>query len=845
MAQDTQNNTLLNVSTQFDNFAAYTSQLYNDDCYNDPGASFQLYNSETGALVSSQSGYSHCGSLGNGNNWLGFPPVQLASGTYFIHYRGGDGEDWITSDYTYTAPLPHNQPNTTSSLSPNPTTPGSGLVVYSDPVTVTLQATADTGYNVANTYYKVDGGTQQTYISPFAVSGSGTHSIEYWSVDNTGLQETQHKSQSFTINPQEGTINSISQNSTTIDLSVHFANFDAYMAQLYNDDCYNDPGASFQLYDATTGSVVSSQSGYSHCGKLGNGNNWLGFPPLQLASGTYFIHYHGGDNEEWVTSNFTYTAPAPVHNKPLTTSALSPAPSNPANDLAIYSDPTTVTISATADSGYTVTNTYYKVYGGTQQTYSNPFTVSGSGSHSIEYWSVDNTGLEENPHKGQSFIINPQHGIINYIEQDSVSIDVSTHFSNFDTYMAQLYNDDCYNDPGASFQLYNATTGALVSSQSNYAHCGKLDPGNNWLGFPPLQINSGTYFIHYHGGDGEEWITDNFTYTGNKPYIYAIPNATVDAGSEYSYVGSFIDPNATGLTATVDYGDASGTQPLTLNGQNFTLTHTYASGGTHTVAVVISDGNAATGSRTTTITVNTVATPTPTYTPTPTPTVTSTPTPTATPTPSTTTLIPTADSYIKQGSQNENEGASTFLRLQSSGHNRAVVKFDESQIQQAVGNSQSYTATLQFTISDNGNNWGTSGRTIELHMLLQNWAEGNGFIDGNSPANRGTGSGVTWNCATDSNIANQNNDCTGTTAWNMDNSSLWPFASAVTASTNIINNQTGTINLNVTSDVQSFLNGTNQNYGWLIKKTDEGTNGKIQFGSKESSNSPKLIITPN
>lgn len=256
-------------------------------------------------------------------------------------------------------------------------------------------------------------------------------------------------------------------------------------------------------------------------------------------------------------------------------------------------------------------------------------------------------------------------------------------------------------------------------------------------------------------------------------------------------------------------------------------------------------GNAATGSRTTTITVNAVATPTPTYTPTPTPTVTSTPTPTATPTPSTTTLIPTADSYIKQGSQNENEGASTFLRLQSSGHNRAVVKFDESQIQQAVGNSQNYTATLQFTISDNGNNWGTSGRTIELHRLLQNWAEGNGFIDSNSPANRGTGSGITWNCATDSNIANQNNDCTGTTAWNMDNSSLWPFASAVTASTNIINNQTGTISFNITSDVQSFLNGTNQNYGWLIKKTDEGANGKIQFGSKESSNSPKLIITPN
>ncbi len=69
---------------------------------------------------------------------------------------------------------------------------------YSNPATVTLSATAASGYSVANTYYKVDGGSTQTYTSPFTVSGNGSHTINYWSVDNSGAQE-QTKTTSFVI----------------------------------------------------------------------------------------------------------------------------------------------------------------------------------------------------------------------------------------------------------------------------------------------------------------------------------------------------------------------------------------------------------------------------------------------------------------------------------------------------------------------------------------------------------------------------------------------------------------------------------------------------------------------
>lgn len=549
IVQNTETGNTLDISVNFDNFDAYMSQLFNNDCYNDSGAHFRLYNAVTGALVSSQSGGAHCGKLGDGNNWLAFPPVVLPTGMYFIYYHGSNGSEWITDTYSYTAPVPHSKPVTTASLSPSPTSPGTGLTIYSDPVTVTLTPLADSGFSIANTYYRVDGGATQTYSGPFTVTGSGTHSVEYWSVDNTGLQELPHKNLSFVIEPQHGIINSIVQNGTSIEVSVRFDNFATYTSQLFNNDCYNDPGASFELYNANTGARVSARTGGATCGNLGNGNNWLAFLPLQLPTGTYFIHYHGGNGSEWITEDFSYTEPVPVHNRPSSSAALSPTPSEPGNGLFIYTDPVMVTLSSTPDAGYSIAAIYYKLDGGATQQYTAPFTVSGTGSHSFEYWAVDNTGLEELPHKSRSFIINPQNATINYITQGGITIDVSVHFDNFAPYMAQLFNNDCYNDPGASFEIYNAVTKDRVSSQTREAHCGKFDDGNNWLGFPPLQLPAGTYFIHYHGGDGSEWITDTYTYVP-----HAKPTSTIALSPTPDNEGNYSNPVTVTLGGQADTG---------------------------------------------------------------------------------------------------------------------------------------------------------------------------------------------------------------------------------------------------------------------------------------------------
>lgn len=53
---------------------------------------------------------------------------------------------------------------------------------------VTLKA-EDTGSGVGATYYTLDGSVAIAYAQPFTVSGVGSHTITYWSVDNLGNKE--------------------------------------------------------------------------------------------------------------------------------------------------------------------------------------------------------------------------------------------------------------------------------------------------------------------------------------------------------------------------------------------------------------------------------------------------------------------------------------------------------------------------------------------------------------------------------------------------------------------------------------------------------------------------------
>jgi hypothetical protein len=183
-------------------------------------------------------------------------------------------------------------------------------------------------------------------------------------------------------------------------------------------------------------------------------------------------------------------------------------------------------------------------------------------------------------------------------------------------------------------------------------------------------------------------------------------------------------------------------------------------------------------------------------------------------------ILASADSFLRNGANSTNEGANERLRIQNSGNNRAVVRFDLSGI--SMDGLQS--ATLVLDIAENQNNWGSEGRPVDAHRLLADWTEGNGRNDimvGGGPNFRGTGEGVTWECAKDANINNTIADCLS--EWNGG-----IYAAATSLSATHTNNQTGSVNWNVTADVQAGAD-----FGWLIRKTSEGQNGQVRYYSRE------------
>ena len=75
------------------------------------------------------------------------------------------------------------------------------------------------------------------------------------------------------------------------------------------------------------------------------------------------------------------------------------------------------------------------------------------------------------------------------------------------------------------------------------------------------------------------------------PHVDAGPDATIFKGGTFTSAGSFFQVGGTSWTATVDYGDGSGEQPLPLNvtDKTFSLSHPYGQVGVYNVVVRVRD----------------------------------------------------------------------------------------------------------------------------------------------------------------------------------------------------------------------------------------------------------------
>lgn len=126
---------------------------------------------------------------------------------------------------------------------------------------------------------------------------------------------------------------------------------------------------------------------------------------------------------------------------------------------------------------------------------------------------------------------------------------------------------------------------------------------------------------------------------------------------------------------------------------------------------------------------------------------------------------------------------------------------------------------------------GARRRGEQGRLLLENWVEGNGKnyqLDA-PDAFRGTGSGVTWNCAVDTNIENNQTDCD--VRWRGGN-----YEPTATDTVTQQDGQVGQVTFVVTADVQDLLDGAF--ISWLIHR--DASEGNVRYYSKEGAVDPGL-----
>lgn len=194
------------------------------------------------------------------------------------------------------------------------------------------------------------------------------------------------------------------------------------------------------------------------------------------------------------------------------------------------------------------------------------------------------------------------------------------------------------------------------------------------------------------------------------------------------------------------------------------------------------------------------------------------------------TLFSEKDSFIREGIKFSNEGSNEILRVMGSGptNNRAVVQFSQDEIESVTESKQLESATLKLFIISNDGKW-ENGQHVTIHQLTTEWLEGN---ESNAPLADFVGiqNGVSWNCSSDGNCVSK---------WNGGH-----YIDTPTDSVFISNHlQDGYwIKFDVTEDVNNFLLGS-PNHGWIIKKSNEDSSGRINFAARESnSNVPELVM---
>ncbi|MGQ9586961.1 MAG: OmpL47-type beta-barrel domain-containing protein [Thermoplasmata archaeon] len=233
-------------------------------------------------------------------------------------------------------------------------------------VTVTLTATGGQG-GIDYTMYRVDGGMWTTYAGPFAISGEGVHTLEFYSVDNAGNEEPVQSAE-VKIDLR-APVTSASLSGTG---SGEWWSSDVTVTLTADDGAGSGVDITVYIVDGGYEQTYSSPFVVS-----GEGSHVVEFLSKDVA----------GRNETLASISFSIETVAPT-----TTCALD----GTMGSDGWYVSSVTVTLTATDDPGGSgVAQTMYRIGTGAWQTYTAPFSVSAQGTYNVSYYSVDHAGNVE------------------------------------------------------------------------------------------------------------------------------------------------------------------------------------------------------------------------------------------------------------------------------------------------------------------------------------------------------------------------------------------------------------------------------------------------------------------
>jgi PKD repeat protein len=276
-----------------------------------------------------------------------------------------------------------------------------------------------------------------------------------------------------------------------------------------------------------------------------------------------------------ITSDITIIiSPQVVHPPPVTTATLAPQP----YFQDIYIESVTVTLSATAYTGFTIAATYYTIDGGTPQIYSTPFVVSDTGTHTIGYWSVDNIGVIETPNIVSFTIVSNQSPVSNTGGPYSGTEGSSVNFNGISS-----------SDPEGAVLTY-----AWIFGDSGTAT--GVSPSHTYTDNGIFNI---TLTVTDPGGLSDIRST-TATIANVSPAVEAGPDQSQDLGLSFLFNGTVNDPSsvdtAAGLNPIWSFGDSSMASGLSVS-------HVYSNPGVYTVTLTATDKDGGVGTDSLNVTV--------------------------------------------------------------------------------------------------------------------------------------------------------------------------------------------------------------------------------------------------